>query len=525
MTNIIKNILIIIVLGFLIYGFSLSNNFVWDDEEQIINNQAIHSIANFPKFFQGSTFNSGGSNSLTGLYYKPLMTSGFSIIYSLFGPNPFFFHLLSLIFHIGNSILIFLIFLRFFPNPIALFCSLIFLIHPINTEAVVYISSLQEVMFLFFGLISFYLFLKKKMPIFVGIFFLLSLLSKETAIGFFFLIPSYLILEKIINKKWEFYNNKILLYYFSFLTIYFFLRIKIAGILFQNHNLTPISKMEFYERLISIPKIIFFYLQNFFYPINLGISQHWVVTTFDFQNFWKPLLIVIGFFLLLIAGFIYLLKKKNKKIMVYIFFFLWFLIGIGMHLQIISLDMTVADRWFYFPIIGLLGMIGVILLEIKNKKTILIIGIIIVFLFSTRSFIRTLDWKNGLTLYSKDIITVVGSFDLENNLGVELYRNGDYKNAKIHFEKSTKIAPFWWTNWNNLGVSFENEKNFSKAVDCYQKAIDNGQYFLAYENMAKTLVFYGKDREKTEKFLQTALKLFPINNTLIQLNTLHQQSN
>jgi len=213
-----------------------------------------------------------------------------------------------------------------------------------------------------------------------------------------------------------------------------------------------------------------------------------------------------------------------------IFFFLWFIISIFPYLQFFPLDMTVAERWFYLPMIGLLGIIGTVLnkFEIQNSKfknLTMGFALVIILLFSIQSFIRTLDWKNGLTLYSKDIKTVSGSFDLENNFGVELFRTGDYASAKIHFEKSTKLAPYWWTNWNNLGAIYEREKNYQKAIEYYQKAIDNGQYYLAYENLAKILVFYENDQKKTEEFLQKSLKLFPENQNLLLINTYFQEKN
>ncbi|VVA44235.1 conserved membrane hypothetical protein [Candidatus Roizmanbacteria bacterium] len=519
-----KKILIIILLGLLIYSYSLFNGFVWDDEEQVVNNQVVHSISNLPQFFQGSTFNSGGTNSLAGLYYKPMMTIGFSLVYSIFGPQPFFFHLLSLSLHIGSSILIYLIFLQFFSNPIAFFTSLIFLVHPINVETVAYISSLQDAMFLFFGLISFYYLIKDKSSFLVGLFLLLALLSKETAIGFFFVIIMYLFLFKK--------EKKTLPYLLFSLFTYLFLRLAVAGIFFQKHGLSPISRMVFWERLISIPKIIFYYLKNFFYPVNLGISQHWAVRTLDFQNFWGPLFTVLIFFLILIFMSFprTCLRKQGRESsfnLLYIFFLFWFVIGLGMHLQLVSLDMTVADRWFYFPMIGLLGMIGSLFdkSKIQMTKSKYIIIMLVIITLSLRSFVRTLDWKNGLTLFSKDIKIVSGSFDLENNLGVELFRAGDYKNAKIHFKNSTKIAPFWWTNWNNLGAIYEREKNYQTAAEYYQKAIDNGQYYLAYENLAKILVLHGKDQEKTEEFLQTALRLLPENENLLLINTYFQEKN
>lgn len=125
-------------------------------------------------------------------------------------------------------------------------------------------------------------------------------------------------------------------------------------------------------------------------------------------------------------------------------------------------------------------------------------------------------------LYSRDI-KKNSSFDLQNNLGVELFRTGRFDQAKKYFEISTNLAPYWWVNWNNLGASFEREKNYKKATDYYKKSINNGQYYLAYENLAKILVLHGKDQKKTEEFLQRALNLFPENENLQQIQAFYRQ--
>ena len=135
---------------------------------------------------------------------------------------------------------------------------------------------------------------------------------------------------------------------------------------------------------------------------------------------------------------------------------------------------------------------------------------------------RTLDWRNGLSLYGSTI-TRTSSFDMQNNMGVELFRVGKYKEAKKYFEISTHLAPYWWVNWNNLGAVYEREQNFSKAQECYERAIHNGQYVLAYENLAKILVLHGKDKQKAKAFLKKALEIFPNDTNLRQIEIYYEQ--
>lgn len=497
-----KKILVIVVLGLLIYISVLFNGFVWDDEVMF---QQVASIS-------------------STVYFRPAISAIYSTIYNVFGLRPFFFHFFQLIFHILSAVLIYYLFKRFFKEAIALILAVIFLVHPVNVEAVSFASAMQEVGFTLTGIIGLYLFVGRDVinhvstRIFIGtILILIALLMKETAIVFFPLIFCYLFL---FERK----NQIVLISYSIFSVIllmaYFLFRLSGGSLYVQGQGLFPIMRISLATRLINIPSIILYYFEKIFYPMNLAIAQHWVVKIIDFQGFWLPLIFEI---ILFTSALIYIIKKKDK---IFLFFFLWFLLGLLPHLQIIPLNMTVAERWLYFPMIGVLGMMGSIITisNIKNQisKILFSLTIIIILLFSIRSFIRVLDWRSGLSLFSRDI-RKDSSFDLQNNMGVELFRVDRYFEAKKYFEISTQLAPYWWVNWNNLGAIYEREKNYQKAAKYYKRAINNGQYYLAYENLAKILVSHGKDKNKTEEFLQKSLKLFPENQNLLLLNTYFQE--
>lgn len=504
--------LILIVLAIAVYFNVLFNGFVWDDEEQVVNNSLIHSITNLPNFFSGSTFNTGGSGSLGGLYYKPMMSTFFSLIYTIFGNNPFFFHLFQVIIHLINSTLVFYLLRTFFKEKLSLILALIFLVHPINTETVVYVSALQDTLYFLFGSFALLWAITRKAQsktfLIVGLMLLLSLLSKETGLLFLLML---LIFKLLIDRK---HLLGYILISATVIGVYSLLRFVVAGVSFGSGNLSPIMRIPFGERLINIPQILFFYLRTFFAPIDLSIAQHWTVKNIDLDSFYLPLTWVLTALVLAAAGMIYFKSKGQKQFLTFNFFFFWTIMGLAMHSQLVPLDMTVAERWFYFPIIGILGMIGVTIHNIKINtkfKTIyLSLTVLIVAALSLRTFIRTFDWRDGLTLFRHDITISQNAFDLENNLGVELYRVERFSEAKIHFEKSTRLAPYWWTNWNNLGVIYERDKDIKTAMDYYQKAIDNGHYYLAYENLARVLFLY-EDSQTAEKFTLRALMVLPQN--------------
>ena len=550
--NSVKKSFIIIVLGIALYSLSLFNGFVWDDE-MMFNTQLTAAQA----------------------YFRPAMTVVNGTIVTLFGAQPFFFHLFSVVFHIATAVLLFYLFKRFFKESIAFFLSLIFLVHPASVEAVCFASALQEILFTFTGVLSLYLFVREKSISLIIIFgaiilSIMALLMKETGIVFFVLIFCYLLL---FHRK----NTNVIRLYIAFAIIALFTygmaRFSSGNNYVQGQGLFPIMRVPLHIRLINIPLIIVYYIGTFLFPFNLGIAQHWVIQTMDFWHFWVPL----GIDLFFILTGVYLSFRRNKVTeksseqserdsrfarflpsksearndnhqlnLTFLFFFLWFLIGLLPHLQLIPLNMTVAERWLYFPMIGILGMIGSLLdprlpsfaqgyglakrgddntasfPRRRESRLLYTLLIIIICIFSVRSYIRVLDWRNGLSLYSSNI-TQTSSFDLQNNMGVELFRIGKYEQAKQYFEVSTRLAPYWWVNWNNLGAAYEQEKNFSKAQECYEKAIHNGQYVLAYENLARILMLHGKDKQKAKAFLKKALEIFPDDTNLRQIEIYYEQ--
>jgi len=510
---------ILIVLTFFIYTSSLFNSFVWDDEEQIVNNTVIKHLSNIPSLFTSSTFNTGGAG-LSGWYYKPLMPIVFSINFFIWGLNPFGFHLFDVILHLANGVLIFIFFKKLFdfsryafPKTLSFILAALFLIHPANAESVAYISSTQELLYTFFLLLALILSFSKKRLLFINIAILLSLLSKESGVT---TIPLVILLTLLFNR------SKTLAISISSLTtfsLYLFLRFAIAKTpLFQKITIIPIANASFFQRLQTIPHELFSYLRLFFFPKDLFVAQHAVITNFSDPRFYVavPLVVIIFAFSIL-----FYFKSKSK---LYLFFLAWIFFSFFLLLNIYPLDMTIAERWLYAPMIGLLGVIGFLTVELlkKNEKIklyLLIITFLVIPILAIRTIIRTFDWKDNLSLFSKDVKYSKGSFDVQNNLGVALFRAGDLKNAKGHFQQSIDLSPSWWTPYNNLGVVYQREGNLQKAKSLYQKSIEKGNYYLAYENLAQ-LLFKTEKPKDIIPFLEASLARLPQNEILNKIAAL-----
>jgi protein O-mannosyl-transferase len=417
-----------------------------------------------PHLFGINPFNTGG-------YYRPIPAVYFSILWNLFGDTAFFYHFMQIMLHSINACLLFYLLKRFFSKALSFFLTLIFLVHPIQVESVAYIGATQSELLFVFGISALLMSMKEKLHIrellLISFFLLLSLLTKET--GFLFLLM-------ILLYRFLFYRVKtgtVIPYLLLPVIFYAVIRFGYAKVFLEKNVAGPIGDLSFTERLLNIPAVVFYYLKTFFYPAQLVIDQRWIISAVDFNRFYFPLLISVLFFVLSGIGGYIIYKKESKQFRTYLFFFVWFVIGLGLHIQLYPLDMTVADRWFYFPIVGLLGMLGVLFhLLIKGtsyQKIWYVVAVFIVLLLSVRTVVRNTNWHDALMLYLHDS-RIRTSFDLENNLGVTYANRGDYKDALPHFLKSSQLFPYASSTFN-IGLVYEQYGMLKKAKKYYVKAL------------------------------------------------------
>ncbi len=505
-----KAVTIIIVVGIIVYFNALFGQFVWDDDFLIVNNSLVHSLVGVWSYFTPAPYTHLASYSPEG-FYRPLTMAYFSLVYQFFH-NPFGFHLVQIFMHIVNTILVFILFRKFLREKIAFFLSIIFLVHPMSTEAVAYISATQDVLSFGFGLLALLVLTQSNFSIrkvlLASSLLLLALLTRESGMAFVAFIFIYGLL---FNRK---YLSKYVLALMGSVFFYTILRIFIGKVFYFSQVISPIMQQPLGIRLLNIPKILQFYIGTFFFPWKLSTARVWVVMLPSFNNFYLPLIVIIALASMLVLFIITVWKRRDKNIGPLIFFVLWLVLGLALFLQIIPLDLMVAERWFYTPMVGLLGIAGLVVEHFKQLKTILrfiILGLVVVILtlLSARTIMRNFDWYSKWTLYSHDIKISPESFILQTNLGVELIKSGDLEEAKKHFEQSIKLAPYNFVNYANLGVLYTSQKNYSAAADYYRKSIAENKYnYAAYRNYALMYLSL-KDWRKAEAVIQESLRFFP----------------
>jgi len=529
-----KYIFLLFIIGTVVYFPIFFNGFVWDDFAFILNPTFGHTL-NLAKLFGPNIFNATG-------YYRPIPALYFALLYAISSSHAFLYHLIQLILHIVNAILVFLLFrslfnfkqtdddtfdqeyfdslsgsqqvkyMRKYGHPektsrtlhtyepysvvLSLFLSLIFLVHPINVESVAYIGASQSELLFIFGMSALLLSINKniqgpKILIISGL-TLLSLLTKET--GFLFLLM--IILFQIL-----FYKKRVLeflLFELITLGIYLYFRIEIGKVFLKQPFFSypvPIDHLTLLQRVTNIPAIFLYYIQTFFFPLHLSIIQLWVITQVTLQNFYVPFFLDILFFCITCFGGVYLYRRQFHYFKLYAFFFLWFYFGIGMLLQIFPLDETVSDHWFYFPIVGLLGMFGIwiyaflqtykihnessFVINKKVKVLSTICGVILLVLLSTRTIIRNTNYHDQLTLTSHDA-QIQDNMELESDVGINLMALKKYHEAYPHLQRSVNFLPYV-SNLLWLGQDYDAIGNEKKAKEYYYKSINAAKTALAYD--------------------------------------------
>jgi hypothetical protein len=490
--------LIIAVLGLAVFCTGLTSPFRDDDIRQIVSNVPVHSLANIKLFFEGGTFYSGGGLApLIGIYYRPIETVVYSLLYTVFGLHILAFHLLQLVLYIAGAIILYLVFKYSFKPALALLLALIFLVHPLNSQVVFAIPSMTDVLFFFFGILGFWLLLRFKSVRslwLVALCLFLSMLCKETAIVFIFMSLLYL-----------FWFNRDRLYKFIAIMVipiglYLALRINAVG-LFSHENVAPINNLGLVGRLYTAPSVMLFYLTKFIFPWKLATAYYWIYPTFSLRHVLIPLLIdvaVVG--LCVYIGFLLRQRVSKARYYTYLFFASWAAVGLLLHLQIIALDTTVFEPWFYFSMAGVLGMIGVILGAFKiNPKWLLIVSVILIGLFGVRTAIRGLQWENPTSLSYTDIAVSPDDFVAYSDLANSLNEQGHYHTAESYALSSIRIYPTYF-NYYNLGTILTNLDNYPGAINAYNNALKYGKAATIYEDLAELALLYGNPQSDSQLF-------------------------
>ena len=431
---------------FLVYFNSLFNPFIWDDIHLVVQNPYIKNFLNFPHYFTQDVFRGGSSN-----FYRPMQTIFYAIVYHIAGVKPWAFHLLNIILHSINTILVFILVKKLYGEKIAFFSSLLFGVHPLNTEAITYISGTADPLFFLFCLLSIIFFLRERYFL-SYLFFIISFLSKEIGVitPFYLLVILYGRGEE--NKK----NIKTIIPFFLIIILYVVFRFNFTNvsqkipISFRNRFLTSFKSYLLYLSLIIFP-----------YKLHMERSLNWVLKFTDIG-------FLSGFLIFIFSIFLVFKFRKNRKV---IFPYLWFLVNFfavsGIFIQ---LNANLSEHFIYSGIAGIVIYLPLFLKKfIKKEKVFTFLLCILCLIYGIRSVLRNFDWKNPEKFYEK-AISQSSACALHHNLGIECLKKGKYDEAIKEFKKTLALKKYIYS-YIGLGRVYFLKGENKKAEEFFKKAL------------------------------------------------------
>lgn len=542
---------LIAVFALLLYINTLTHGYVLDDDTVVAKNTIVtKGISAIPEIL--TTAYSKGGMHVEDNMYRPLSLIMFAIEWQIAPNIPFISHLMNVLLYMLTGFLLYKLLRQWLHTKhpfIILSITLLFIAHPVHTEVVANIKSRDELLAFLFSILSlnaFFLFaneasgIKNKHLLTGTLFFFLALLSKESAITIFVIIPLsiYFFTDKAAKQKY--------IYIISVLSvtviIYFIIRLALIGNIALNSN-TSID--AFHNSLAGIDnKFIRFgnALITIAYYIRLFLFPHPLSYDYSFNTFPQVTLLSFQFilsFLVVVILAVYALKyiKKKDAAAFGILFF-------GITLSVVSnifilIGTNFAERFAYLPSLGLC-MAAILVTEkatsfqIKNGISFSeVIGsnkifsgmlLSVLVLLSIKTISRNADWKDDLALFSADKNNNPNSFRTFKNYADVLYnkiiqlpasdpqRVSYFIEAKESLEKSIAITDQNYESWNSFGklLSESNERNdYKKGIDALNNSLKLNS------NNAETWFVLGKIYSKTAVFdsaitsFQKALNLNP----------------
>ncbi|OFX18169.1 MAG: hypothetical protein A2033_11700 [Bacteroidetes bacterium GWA2_31_9] len=484
-------IAILISITFITFFPSLKNDFVnWDDDIYVLQNPDIREISS-------ASVSNMFSSEYVGLYL-PLTIFSYAINYSIGELNPFGYHLLNLILHIFSTIILYLLIKKLSSNiSIAFFVALLFAIHPLRVESVVWISQRKDVLYVFFYLLSLlsftnYLFSKTnnlKWYFASLIFFIISLFSKTSAVTLplIILALAYYIDKSSIKKV------------FVKLIPYFLISL-IFGIITYSVLKTGGNIYKFEENYSLLDQIclgtysFIFYIYKLVFPFDLSPTYYFPLKS----NGWLPIPYYISVLVLIILIYLVYKFRKNKII---ITGSLIYLFGIFFFLQVIASGRVVtADRYAYIAHIGLLFIIGSLLYTLfrKNSKIFIYFTLVIGIIFSILTSRYSMIWKTGESLFTHSILKNENKSLGYINRGLAHYygftekNKIDYNKAYQDFDKAISINKNDAEGWFNRGNCFMNFQKINEAENDFDKTISlDSLHYKAWNNRGLVYAYKG----------------------------------
>lgn len=457
----------------LVYYQTLSFDFVnYDDRDHVYGNLDLR-LGLSP---------AGVTSAFSSLYvgnWAPVTWLTYHADYALHGYSPGGYHLTNMLFHLANALLVFAL-LRIATGSLwpSVMTALVFAVHPLHVESVAWISERKDVVCTFFSLLTLIAYiLHARQPsrwrfAAVCLFLILALMAKPMAVT----IPCVLILmdywplnrwtrkpgyEPVSTK--QIFNEKLplfgIVFIFSAITVW---------VQTQAQAVSGTDVFSVPVRVANALNAYGVYLFKTIFPIGLipfyphpADNVSWILAAGT------------GLALLIISILVYLHRGTRPYMLVG---WCWFM---GTLVPVIGLvqvgGQAHADRYMYFPIIGLSIMVFWGLYDkygigsVRPRTT--VICLMVLGVYTVMAHTQTSRWKNSITLFEYTLTHSPDNLPALGNLGEAYLTQGDPEIALPYIQRAVELAPNQLGNLRNLGQAHRDLGNLQQSMLVFRQAL------------------------------------------------------
>ncbi len=465
---------ILAVITIAAYLPAMRGGFVWDDELLVTKNPLLR------------TFGGLGEIWLFGRTadYFPLTNTIFWLEWHVFGQSPLGYHMVNVVLHIADSILLWRVLLRL-EIPAAWLAALIFAVHPVHVESVAWISELKNVLSMFWALVSVLLFLRFvdrrdrwRSLSYLGALgaFVLALLAKTQVV----FLPVALLLclrwrhhragarhrtdrRAAVTATWPFFLAALVL--------------GLITVVFQNRGLgeEQVVLGGAWRRIANAALAVWWYAGKLVAPVHLmPIYPRWHFDSPGLTD-WIPLVALIAVFALL-------LNRRRRDTFGALIASVGFVIALAPILGFLQMSYArsgtlVADHYQYFADVFLITLaaaaIGSLWARSEGMSK-LVLGSIAVTLIASMtlySATRAAAYRDEETLWKDNLSKNPDAWQAHNRLGQVYFDRGEFVDAASHFERAAALKPNLADNHNQLGLVYSRLGRFEEGIAEYRAGI------------------------------------------------------
>jgi Flp pilus assembly protein TadD len=483
----------------------------YDDNEYITENSAVQTGLSWQSVHWAFT-------STISNHWHPLTWLSHMLDCQLFGLNPAAHHLVSMLLHIANTLLLFFV-LTLATNAIwpSAFVAALFALHPLHVESVAWAAERKDVLSTFFWMLTMWAYIEyAKKPgvvkyLLALVFFALGLMAKSMLVTMpvVLLLLDFWPLERLRFtqpkdgrvRPLNIFVEKIPFFILSVISAVITIVImQRAGYVADVVALTP--KYRIANVLVSYGM----YVLKMFWPSNLSPFYPHPGTTLAL---WKAA--VAGVVLLVLSVVVFSLARRRYLITGWLWYLVTLLPVVGL-LQVGSQAM--ADRYTYIPLVGLFIIISFGAAELFNKLRYgrwiwAASAVVIIFALMVCTYRQAGFWKNSITLFEHAAQATENNYLAYNNLSNALGQKGDYDAAIKNGLESLRIRPNYDLAHYNLAMAYYYKGDTEKAIYYWTQALRINPKYPGV-NYALAAAFIKKnDTAQAIRHLEEELKLNP----------------